>query len=681
MKNKEENKKQEVFPDALFRRKLGNMEYEYSDASWWVMEEALKKKQRRRLAFRIFYRLLAGVSICWWLYAVFDLQVIRKTEKNVPDFFDDRQKGAIHNKVNEAGYEKNMVYEQETNFRQQKKEGEHSRPVISDKKEKNEGEGVEQRSAIVREEGVPQSLSHTVIVKEKNMHYLASESYTRYFPYEEATVKILSVGRLVNSPYADYAPVINADGSEMYFTSRRPLSEKEKKKGEGRENIYYTRKVNGQWVEAVCAPWPINSIGSYNSAVALSNDGQRIFLYRDDKYGNGDLYESVLKGDTWSEPERLPEPINSRYHEPSLSVSPDGNTIYFVSDRPGGKGKLDIWYCTRDKSGKWGEARNMGAPVNTADDEEGVFIHPDGKTLYFSSRGHKGSGGYDIYYTRFENGRWSEPVNMGSVINTPYDDVYFVVEANGRYAYYASRREDGMGEKDIYCIEFVFPEEQRKGAELTLFKGHVLDKREKFPLEAEIELTDLGNHEKITTLQSNAATGAFMISLPAGRNYAITVKKEGYLFYSENFDIPAGEGYKEIEKTILLDKLTKGARVILRNIFYDYDKADLRPESMTELDKVYKLMQDNPAIKIELSAHTDSRGSDAYNNKLSQERAQSCVDYLIKKGIDKSRIIAKGYGKQQPVIDDETINKMNSEAEKEAAHQQNRRTEIKIIEN
>jgi outer membrane protein OmpA-like peptidoglycan-associated protein len=524
---------------------------------------------------------------------------------------------------------------------------------------------------------------------EKNTEeeYVGSSSNVIYIYREHDTIKakLLNQGAELNSPFPDYGPVINADGTVIYYTSRRPVTEKEKKKNRiSTENIYYASldTKTKKWNPAVILPEPVNVPGRFNSIIALSNDGQRMLLYRDDNMGNGDIYESVLNGTQWSEPQKLPEPINSKYHESSASISPDGRTIYFVSNRPGGAGKLDIWYATKDAKGNWSKAKNLGKPVNSPDDEEGIFIHPDGKTLYFSSRGHKGLGGYDIFYSVFENNKWSKPQNLGPDINTPNDDVYFVMEANGKAGYFSSIRKDGFGEKDIYRVEFIRTKEKEdKTPLLTLFKGLVIDKSTHAPLEAEIEIMDIEKNEQISVLKSNASTGQFLLSLPSGKNYGINVKKEGYLFYSENMNIPANAGYNEIVKTVLLDKLKTGSKIILKNIFYDYDKATLRPESMSELDRLYELLIQNPKLKVELSAHTDSRGSDEYNNKLSQERAQSCVDYLIKKGIDKNRIIAKGYGKQQLLISDEQIQRLSTEKEKEDAHQQNRRTEIKILGN
>lgn len=524
--------------------------------------------------------------------------------------------------------------------------------------------------------------------------YIQSLASTKYNlnKKEETKVTIHAINGNINTPHAEYAPVINADGTAMYFTSSRPIDDKaKKKKDKPREMIYYTSfdKNKKQWITPELLPAPINQPERFNSAVAISNDGQQLFVYQDDRFGNGDIYTTRLQGNTWTPLEKLPEPINSKYIEATVSLSPDGKMIYYTSNRPGGYGGMDIWYSVKNKEGTWGETINLGSKINTEKDEEGVFIHPDGKTLYFSSRGHKGLGGYDIFYAVLENTKWTTPVNLGAEINSPNDDVYFVIDAAKKNAYYASVRPDGQGEKDIYKVEFTEPEEENTEPEeennnnptLTLFKGIVLDKTNEKPLEATIEIIDLDQDEQVTELNSNASTGSFMLSLPTGKNYAININKKGYLFYSESFMLDVSNKYNEVEKIIKLDKLVSGAKVVLNNIFYDYNKATLREQSKTELNKVYELMVQNPELKIELSAHTDSRGIDIYNLNLSQQRAQSCLNYLMDKGLLKDRLIAKGYGKQQLIASDEQINNMSSESEKEDAHQQNRRTEIKIIEN
>ena len=287
-------------------------------------------------------------------------------------------------------------------------------------------------------------------------------------------------------------------------------------------------------------------------------------------------------------------------------------------------------------------------------------------------------GGYDIFTSTFEKGKWTTPTNLGYPINSADDDVCFVLTASGEYGYYTSIKVDGKGKRDIYRVAFL---DEINKPKLTLLKGTVTDRKTGEPLVAKIEIYDNTEDKLVGTFESNSATGKFMVSLPAGKDYGISVKAKGYLFYSENFNIPDDAAFQEVEKTIKLDKLEVGKKVVLKNIFYDYNKATLRTSSFNELNKVIELMNSNPKMKIELSAHTDSRGGNAYNEKLSQARAQTCVDYLVGKGIPKAKLIAKGYGETQLVITDAEIEKLTSEVAKEEAHQQNRRTEFKIVEN
>lgn len=494
--------------------------------------------------------------------------------------------------------------------------------------------------------------------------------------HDSVQVKIENLGKEVNSPYADFAPVTSADGAVMIFTSKRPVTEKElKKKSTDIERIFSSDLGASAtaWNPSALLPEPVNTRGRNNSAIALSNDGQTMLIYHDDFNGNGDIYESKLKGTLWSDPVRIPEPVNSRFHESSASISPDGKTIYFVSDRPGGEGGRDIWFCTKDAAGKWGAAQNIGYPINTDKDEEGIFIHPDGKTIYFSSKGHEGLGGFDIFKTEFKNGVWASPHNMGAPLNTPGDDVFFVMEANGRTGYYSSSMEGGSGDKDIYKVSFipVIKEVKPAGPRLTLLKGHVLDEEKQLPVGAVLEVMDNDKNELITTLNSNSSTGKFLVSLPSGKNYGLSVKAEGYLYYTDFFVIPDTSAYREVEKTVLLKKLTIGKKIVLQNIFYDFNKSTVRPESMPELNQLISLLKDNANMKIELSSFTDSKGADEYNRKLSQARAQSVVNYLISNGIAKTRLIAVGYGEAMPVAGNDT----------EEGRQMNRRTEFKILKN
>ncbi|MDG1476036.1 MAG: OmpA family protein, partial [Vicingaceae bacterium] len=524
-------------------------------------------------------------------------------------------------------------------------------------------------------------------------------------------VFIDNFGKPVNGKYPEYGAIISADESVMMFTSRRNTSTGAEKQDPGLndyyEDIYVTRKENGNWTAPENMGSQINT-DIHDATTAVSPDGQRMIIYRDTK-GDGNLYECVLTGSTWSKPEKMNKNINTKYHESSASYSSDGKTLYFVSNKPDGFGAHDIYITYWDEeNNEWGEAQNVGATINTEHDEEAVFFHPDGKTLYFSSRGHQTMGNYDVFKCSLkDDGTWGKPENMGYPINTVDDDVFFVINGSGRRGYYSSFRDDGHGEKDIYQITFLGPEKpfqlnsednllasvtqplKEKVVEkqvsalskrITILKGVITNCKTLEPVHASLELIDIDENKTLATFESNETTGKYLISLPSGKNYGLIVRKDEYLFHSENFNISDSAAYEEVEKDICLKKIEVGSVIVLKNIFYDYNKASLRDASKNELDRLIKLLNENPTIKIELSAHTDSRGSNAYNQKLSQRRAQSCVDYLIKGGIATERLVSKGYGETVLIKTDAEIAKLTFEEEKEAAHQENRRTEFKITE-
>jgi outer membrane protein OmpA-like peptidoglycan-associated protein len=508
-------------------------------------------------------------------------------------------------------------------------------------------------------------------------------------------VFIDNLGDVVNSPDPEYTPIITADESEMLFTSRRSTSTGGQKDEDNQffEDLYQTNFVNGAWTTPVNMGKPINS-EDHDATAGLSPDGQKLYVYRPTH--GGDLYECQLKGAVWTEPERMNKNINSDGHESSVSLSFDVKKLYFISDKDGGLGNRDIWFSNMDPKGKWGPSTDLGAPINTMYGEEGVFVHPDGKTIYFSSQGHNSMGGYDIFKSEFKDGKWGEPINLGWPINGPDDDVFFVISANGKHGYYASNKSDGKGEKDIYKITFLGEEKplalssednllagiaqpvktieaakpvEIKTANVTILKGTVTDKATKLPLGAQIEIVDNTLNQPVATFTANSSTGKYLVSLPSGKNYGIAVKMDGYLFHSENFDIPIIATYQEVTKDVELEKIAVGSTIVLRNVFFDYNKSTLKPESYTELDRLVKILQDNPSIRIELSGHTDSRGTDEMNQKLSEARAKSCVDYLVSKGIDIGRLEYKGYGETKPIDTNDTEEGMAN----------NRRTEFKII--
>ncbi len=511
-------------------------------------------------------------------------------------------------------------------------------------------------------------------------------------------VFIDNAGPEVNSKYADYGTVISADESVMLFTSRRDNTT-----GGGVdpaindyfEDIYMSTKKDGKWTPAVNMGPPINT-NDHESTTGLSADGQKLLIYIGKN--NGDLFESELKGAVWSKPEKMNKNINTDYHESSACYSPDGKLVYFVSDKPGGLGGSDIYVSAKDEKGRWGKAVNLGPSINTQYNEEGVFIHPDGKTLYFSSRGRETMGGYDIFKSVFDDKTktWSNPENLGYPVNTPDDDVFFAISASGKHGYYSSVSEKGLGEKDIYMITFLGPEKPMilnnednllasltapvketviapviaiKEAQLTILKGKITDALTQQPLEATIEIVDNFRNEIIASFTSNSSTGNYLVSLPAGKNYGIAVKKESYLFHSENFDIPMTAAFQEVVKDVALSNVAVGNKIILKNIFFDFGKSTLRPESTNELERLTKLLNDIPTLKIEISGFTDSKSSAEFNLKLSESRAKSVVDYLVKANIKAERLTFVGYGKEQPIASNDT----------DEGRQLNRRTEFKIL--
>jgi outer membrane protein OmpA-like peptidoglycan-associated protein len=507
-----------------------------------------------------------------------------------------------------------------------------------------------------------------------------------------ARVFIDNAGSELNSSASDYGPVVSADESTIVITSRREGSTGGKKDPTGNgyfEDIYQATWKGKNWSKATNLGAPVNT-DEHNATVGLAPDGQRMLVYAGTN--GGDLLETGLSGSTWDKPHRLNSRINTNAHETSASYSPDGRYLYFVSDREGGAGGSDIYKV--DLEGK-NTPVNLGSAINTAYGEEGAFMSPDGKTLYFSSEGHNSMGGYDIFKSVFENGKWSTPENLGWPINTPDDDVFFVASASGRHGYYSSERPGGLGAKDIYRITFLGPEKQPllseedqllasrlapvkqtvlapavavATAQVTILKGTVTDDATKQPVDAAIDLIDNATGQTIANFRSNATSGKYLVSLPSGTNYGIVVRQDGYLFHSENFDLPAGAAFAEVVKDIPLKKLEVGTVIVLRNIFFDTGKATLRPESTAELERLQKLLTETPALKLEMSGHTDDVGEAAMNQDLSQRRAQAVVTYLTQHGIASARLSAVGYGETKPEVPN--TSKLN--------RQLNRRTEFKV---
>ena len=486
--------------------------------------------------------------------------------------------------------------------------------------------------------------------------------------------KIENMGKNLNSPYADYSPVLTADQNTMIFTTRRIGSTGGEITPDGRyfEDIYISNYNGKTWSPAQSIGKPIDTDGN-EASVGISPDGQEILIYKDDN-GDGNIYSTTLNGDVWSTPVKLNSNINSKHWEPSAFISADGHAIYFASDRPGGFGGRDIYVSQKTTEGDWGKAVNMGALINTEFDEDAPFIHPDGITLFFGSNGHNTMGGFDIFYSTLSDDgtKWEAPINVGYPINSPDDDIFYVVSPDKTKAYYSSFKEGGIGEKDNYLITFL----DKKQAPLTLLKGIVKDAYGGVPKDIVVTVTDNETGDVVGVYRPNSKTGQYLFILTPGKNYNISYEAEGYMFYSENREISKKTNYYEIYKAIQLPPITVGSKIVLNNIFFDFDKATLRKISNVELRNIIRFLNKYPKIVVEISGYTDSKGTAEYNLKLSDERAAAVVNYLIEKGISKTRLTSKGYGESSP----DALNQNADGTDNPEGRQLNRRVELKIID-
>lgn len=482
----------------------------------------------------------------------------------------------------------------------------------------------------------------------------------------------------INSQWPDYSPIITADGSMMLFTSRREGSSNnniDKVDGLYNEDIYISYNKNGEWQPPVSAGKNLNT-DAHDATVALSPDGLSLLTYT-----MGDLYISYLKKDGWTKPEKLPSTINSELIENSACFSYDGNTIYFIRGRNQDPAKSNGDIYVSKRSGKtWSRAVKLPPNINTKYDEDGVYMLPDGKTLIFSSKGHNSMGGYDIFKTTLKSdGTWSDPVNLGYPINTPADNVYFVLSADGKTGYYSAERSDSKGYTDIYRVTYNQtqqpviadkPKEEEPAivTQMTLVTGSVTDSKGN-AIAAEVEIYDNDKNELVYSTSTNSATSRYVVSLPAGPNYGMSIKADGFLFHSENFNLKNDSTFSKKEINVNLQKIEEGSKTVLNNLFFDTDKWDVKPESESELNQIVGLMTQNAGIKLEISGHTDSSGSKEHNKALSEKRANSVVKWLEAHGINKARLSARGAGDTEPAASNAT----------EEGRKANRRVEMKIL--
>lgn len=479
-----------------------------------------------------------------------------------------------------------------------------------------------------------------------------------------------NLGPNVNTKYDDYWPVISADEDRLITTVL--VESKEGGRKTYQEDFYESYKTDSGWSKAEPMNPPLNSPNN-EGAQSLSPNGKILFFSACNRMGGSgkcDIFISFHTSRGWSEPLNLGSPLNTSAWEAHPSMSSNGHTLYFCSNRPGGYGKRDIWIAelaiTPDGKISVKDVKNAGPVINTEEDEVSPYIHFDDQTLYFSSDGHNGLGRHDIFVSRKDDkGDWQTPENVGFPINTHRDEIGFTVNALGTRAYYASEAFSGeRKDKDIYAIPL--PKEVQP-IPVTYLKGNIYNADNNNPLTARFELTDL-KEAKLVSASLSREDGSFLLCLPAGRDYALNVSKDGYLFYSDRFTLSKADDItKPVIKDIPLNPLKTGTTIELKNIYFEFDSYQLKKESFIELTNVVSLLKNSPTVRVEIGGHTDGKGTDAYNNDLSANRAKSVKDYLVKFGIDPERLETKGYGFSKPLDKEHPYSGVN------------RRTELKII--
>lgn len=488
----------------------------------------------------------------------------------------------------------------------------------------------------------------------------------------------VNVGPGINTSEYEYFPALTADGRTFMFT--RNIRSGAGVNAPQQEDFFISQKTKEGW--QIANPIPSVNTAGNEGAPTLSADGQFMFFasciemsgdYGSPErkgYGSCDIFYSQKQNGKWTVPVNAGQQVNTRNWETQPSFSSDGKTLYYIRGSVTREGikNPDIYSATVGEDGKFGEAVRLSDVINTPFKEESVFIHPDNQTLYFSSEGHPGMGGLDIFVSRRQaDGSWGLPVNLGYPINTVTDENSLVVDANGKLAYFASEREGGFGGLDIY--QFELPETLRP-EKITYVKGLTYNAKTKIPTDASFELIDLETQQSVTKAFSNSA-GEFLVTLTSNHNYLVNVSKPGFLFYSDNFSLKdkVADYNKPYQLEIPLQPIDTGI-IELKNIFFDVNKWDLKDQSKAELQKVIGFLKTNATLKIEFSGHTDNSGDKLFNKTLSNNRAKAIYDYVIEKGgIAASRLSYKGYGDTKPKAPNDT-------AENKA---KNRRTELKIL--
>ena len=484
------------------------------------------------------------------------------------------------------------------------------------------------------------------------------------------------MGGTINTAYSEHSPVISSDFNYLLFTSRgeKTTGGQTARDGEFYEDIFETRRIGAdEWETTRAVPGALNGPG-HDASIQLFDNDTKMLLYS--SINNGDILVSERQADgSWGAPKSISDKVNTKDFESDAYITPDGNTLFFSTSHYSEKGDLDIYVIQRNKNGSWGNPKSIGTTINTPFDDDSPFLSSNG-TLFFASRGHNTMGGYDIFSSRFDSvsRRWSRPENLGSPINTPDDDTYYRLAPDGSYAYLSSYRIGGYGEKDIYTINYI------RNAQI---KGQVFSKLDN-KLVPGVELVFNSTQADKRPISYRDVTkpdsATYAVQVLSGRMYQVQVSKDGKLITTEEVEVPMSLSdtttvVRNFYVTFAAELASKddmkdaSGKYIIKNIYFDTDKYDLRPESVTELDNIVRVMKQNPYINMSIEGHTDSRASDAYNITLGENRANVAFDYLVSKGISPKRMVTVTYGERRPAVPNTSAENM----------QLNRRAMFKVL--
>lgn len=501
----------------------------------------------------------------------------------------------------------------------------------------------------------------------KSQYYIQLKSKMDFLGEQLGKARSIAIERLpdpLNQFRLQYFPVLTADGEQILFTKRDGTGNFDK------EDIFTAYvKADTSWTTPQSIAQTINS--SFNEGTCTVTADGKILIYTScdapDSQGSCDLYVAYKINGSWQKPINMGTKVNSRSWDSQPSLSADGRILFFSSNRKGGFGGNDIWFSVRQQDDSWSDARNLGSVVNTDKDEIAPFMFFNNEILFFASDGHMGFGGMDIFLSRIENGEFQQPENLGLPINDQVDQVALFITAQKDYAYYSERMQDSSGQDRSWIYRFPFPEEIYLGENLTVTEGKVFNSKTGEPVSATLSLISLANDSTLYQFQSDGKTGEFMMLYPEQTVSGLYVEQKGFLPKIYNVERDQIKNVKDLQ--VALTPVASGEEFVFENIFFDFDKFELKQESMTSLKRLQKFLSENPNVNILITGHTDNVGSAEYNQNLSLQRAKSVQEFLGKSGLLPGRVLVEGKGATQPMVP-------NTTPENQAL---NRRITIKIL--